>query len=435
MSAYRIRRLAFVAIVLIGASCATDLDSVNPSEPEPGPAYLYAVDAKTGTEAWRRLVPHPGTPWLQLVGDQLVYSGSASVEPAAFDLDGRELWRAAESSWRHGPFLLAGAALVGVASRPDHERAEMESVVTAISRTDGSVTWSHRLEFYPEPGKGGGVTGGSGRVFAAGGEIGTIIAFDHATGEPAWERRFDGSVHGVAHHHDGTVYIGTSNGLVALDAVHGAELWTAEPGRTVGGPEGISNGNALSWLGSDATGRSDVAAVDAVSGERRWSQTSFRQFHVGGDVIVGFAPGTSGSSDEAVLVWDGATGELVADVEVGGIDPRSVGIADSRVYVGTQVSGQETEPGRLVAIDLATGTVSWTAALRGSLGVPTVADGVVYVSAAARWTDQSGALHAVDAETGAVLWSFDTPAEIRTKPIVVDGRVFVVAADTVWADL
>ena len=41
----------------------------------------------------------------------------------------------------------------------------------------------------------------------------------------------------------------------------------------------------------------------------------------------------------------------------------------------------------------------------------------------------------VDAETGAVLWSFDAPAEIRTKPIVVDGRVFVVAADTVWADL
>ncbi len=53
---------------------------------------------------------------------------------------------------------------------------------------------------------------------------------------------------------------------------------------------------------------------------------------------------------------------------------------------------------------------------------PVLADGVVYVGS------QDGLVHAVDAETGTVLWQFNAESAVRGELVVVPGTVVVTTA-------
>jgi tetratricopeptide (TPR) repeat protein len=54
---------------------------------------------------------------------------------------------------------------------------------------------------------------------------------------------------------------------------------------------------------------------------------------------------------------------------------------------------------------------------------PTVADGKVYIGSI------EGVIHCLDAETGEVLWTYQTGGEIRSAPAVVDGKVLISSTD------
>ncbi|MDJ0960909.1 MAG: PQQ-binding-like beta-propeller repeat protein [Acidimicrobiia bacterium] len=456
------RRSVIIAVlVLVVAACGSDEEpigtgSADPSAPTSAPietsqqqrpaetlppgdagatpvGIVYAIDAGSGQAVWQLEVPFPSYPWLQLAGDRLIYSGSGVPGPIAIDLDGRQLWQAPEGSRMQGPFFVDGGELIGVA---EPGGSPFRSRVIALATGDGSQRWSHDFKWYVERGEAGAVSGSADLVFVAG-QQGTLRALDRATGERSWQRRFDGRILDVAHTHEGTVYVGTTNGLVALDAQDRSILWSADTGgRLISSPEGISGGNAVSWIDSDREVGFDITAIDVVSGERIWTQSSYRQYHVGDEVVVGFVPELVSDHPRSVSVWDGGNGELIAEVAVGGrIAPFSVAITETTVYVGNLVRGSDEGSGKLVAIDLPTGEVSWLTLLRGSPGVPVVADGVVYVPSSAWWSDERGALHAVDAATGELLWTFDAPTEIRTAPITANGLVFVVSSEEVRYEL
>jgi outer membrane protein assembly factor BamB len=53
---------------------------------------------------------------------------------------------------------------------------------------------------------------------------------------------------------------------------------------------------------------------------------------------------------------------------------------------------------------------------------PVVADGVVYIGS------QDGMVHAMDAETGLGLWSFNVESAVRGEVVVVPGAVYVTTA-------
>jgi len=390
------------------------------------PAFIHAANAETGDEVWRLEVPWPRLPWIQLAGDRLVYSYENLGEEdviVAVGLDGAPLWQLT-TNWRfHGPFYADDEVLVGVARARDRN-VGARSAVVALDIDTGLLIWEAKLKWLPENGEPGRVAVGSDAVFVVR-PNGRTIAFDLATGDRWWSIKLENRVSGVPLHVDGAVLVGTRNGLVALDARDGTELWFAETGRRqIASPEGVASGNAVAWMNNPRNPGFFVAAADAATGAEAWTGQSYLQFHVGESAVVGFGFDESQDNPSQVLVWEGETGRVLADVDTAAnVNPFSVAITDRDVYVGTEA------PGRLIAIDLAGGVTAWDTPLDGSLGPPTADLATVYVPAQRPGETPHGALHAVARASGDLLWTFETDMGITTRPILANGLVFVVSAE------
>jgi outer membrane protein assembly factor BamB/subtilisin family serine protease len=105
-------------------------------------------------------------------------------------------------------------------------------------------------------------------------------------------------------------------------------------------------------------------------------------------------------------------------------------LAGGRVFINT-------DDGRLVALDATTGARLWAfTGSTGMRGAPAVADGLVFTGGGV-----DGGFHALDAATGQLRWAFPTPGRrtIYTAPAVRDGVVYVNTgftpdrSDTVYA--
>jgi outer membrane protein assembly factor BamB len=139
-------------------------------------------------------------------------------------------------------------------------------------------------------------------------------------------------------------------------------------------------------------------------------------------------PARTGRSGESLA---GETLQHLWSVGLGGVPFfASPVIADGRVFVNL-------DDGRLAAFDLSDGNQLWTfAGSSGMRGTPAVSDGVVYTGGGT-----AGGIHAVSAATGELIWKLETPGRrtIYTSPTVVDGVVYVAtgftttASDTVYA--
>ena len=396
------------------------------------PAFVHAVDAETGDEAWRLEVPWPSFPWLQLAGDRLIYSYQNLGEEdviVAVGLDGAPLWQST-TNWRfHGPFYADDEMLVGVARARDRN-VSAQSAVVALDIDTGLLIWEEKLRWLPENGEQGHVAVGSDAVFVVR-PNGRTIAFDLATGQRRWSVKLENRVSGVPLYVDGAVLVGTHNGLAALDALDGTELWFAETGRRqIASPEGVAAGNAVAWMNNARNPGFFVAAANLETGSQAWTGQSYLQFHVGESSVVGFEFDESQDYPSQVLVWDGASGRVLADVDTAGsVNPFSVAITDRDVYVGT--TGVSNEAGGLIAIDVTGGVAAWDTPLGGSLGTPTTDRAAVYVPAQLPDEARRGALHAVARASGEVLWTFEAEMDITTRPLLANGLVFVVSAEVV----
>ena len=87
--------------------------------------------------------------------------------------------------------------------------------------------------------------------------------------------------------------------------------------------------------------------------------------------------------------------------------------------VGNPANNSPTNVARVFALDPATGRILWRAKqFAGMIFAPVGAvPGVAFVG-----TDQ-GTLAALDAQTGAQLWTQQAPAKTACGPSIVDGRV------------
>jgi eukaryotic-like serine/threonine-protein kinase len=105
--------------------------------------------------------------------------------------------------------------------------------------------------------------------------------------------------------------------------------------------------------------------------------------------------------------------------EAGESVESSAAIVNGTVFVGSQ-------PGVLVALDLASGKPKWQyKASESGLGEssPAVARDMVFVG------DLDGVLHAVGVADGKARWTFKTGAEIKSSPIIVGDRVLIGSYD------
>lgn len=126
-----------------------------------------------------------------------------------------------------------------------------------------------------------------------------------------------------------------------------------------------------------------------------------------------------------VRIWSGADGRMLAEVDgKQACNPHTVAVAGSAAYLGTTTV--DDAPGRLIAIDLTTGEAAWDIALPGPPAESAADAAAVFVIVN---TAPHGALHAIERESGDILWTLETETELRTRPLLASGLVFVVSAE------
>lgn len=216
---------------------------------------------------------------------------------------------------------------------------------------------------------------------------------------------------------DGVLYIGSDShrGLVALDAATGLFLWASQTGAITQSTPTVDAG--VVYVGTGAS----LLAIDAATGDLTWSRDLGGQVWSSAAVDGEFLYIASGHS---VVSLDKATGGARWTRAVGPIKSAPA-VAGGRVFVVT------TKDHVLHALDDNTGTPLWNLATgqeggNESLASPAYADGVVYVPGIPT-------MYAVDAATGAVLWTADVQFIPWSSPAIANRVVYVASAFQMFA--
>ncbi|WP_157556080.1 outer membrane protein assembly factor BamB family protein [Herbidospora yilanensis] len=234
----------------------------------------------------------------------------------------------------------------------------------------------------------------------------------------AWSFRTEGTfLTGSPVIHDGVVYAGTrdENGdgnsrIHAIRLRNGRELWNVEVPQSIHGSLAFGDGLIFApTLGSE------LYAVDAETGELRWkavpeqapapnNQRTYGYYSpaVSGHTVLWPYQTRFGIGSQGVLkALDTRTGKQIWASPMSGatMSDGTPAVMDGTVFVGNETAD------RVLAYDLATGARKWTGTeALGSWqdGVPTAAEGKVFIGA-------NNGMVARDAKTGATLWTYQSP--------------------------
>ena len=239
---------------------------------------------------------------------------------------------------------------------------------------------------------------------------GILHALDLATGTERWSLTADHAPFGGPLFADDTLYVFDGIGVAhAYDPATGTERWHGDA--SVGIASNIELADGSLFVGTD-TG---LDAIDAGTGTVRWTYTPPEG---GGVHSPAIADGlVYASTDQAgYIAVDEATGKLAWKHDTGTDNVGTAVVADGVTFVGAA----DDPPGHLTALDARTGAVLWSD--DEQLHSPAVADGVAIGGG------PIGLVVAHDVQTGKELWR--TPIADKTRPVAIADGVAYVAADT-----
>ena len=213
----------------------------------------------------------------------------------------------------------------------------------------------------------------------------------------------------------GLVFVGDLAGVLhAVDAETGAEVWTyATQGEIKSSPV-LAGGRVM--IGSyDGY----LYGLDAATGELAWQVETQNYVHATPAVTTTASP-TSGGCDETFHGVRISDGTEITSVPAGAYTAASSAIRDGRAYFGTFDN-------EVVSLDLGTGDIVWRYEhprrhfpfYSSALHV----DGTVVIGGRDRM------VHGIDAETGAMRWTFMTRARVDSSPAAAGGRVYIGSGD------
>jgi outer membrane protein assembly factor BamB len=222
-----------------------------------------------------------------------------------------------------------------------------------------------------------------------------LRAFDAKTGKPRWSVAADGPVSGAPADMDGTLVFATGAGrVVAVDAATGSERWTADAGASV--YSSLAIGGGIVVVG---TNEGSIVAFGLRDGTVRWKTVVGDAGRVGTPTIAGGRVFASTGLDASVP----PSHHIIAlDAGMGNALWRYASPTGAAMYTPA-VSGTQafvtSEDGTVVALDVATGTVGWTALVDGPIEiVPAIAGTAVYAAS------NGGSAFALESATGRELW-------------------------------
>jgi outer membrane protein assembly factor BamB len=234
----------------------------------------------------------------------------------------------------------------------------------------------------------------------------------------AWSYRTEGTfLTGSPIIVDGVVYAGTrdengdgNSALHAVDLATGKRLWTRPIPSSVTGS--VAAGDGRIFVPSL---RGSLFAVDARTGKLAWrhdpeaapapnNQRAYGYYSptvVDGTVLWAYQTRFGKASQGLLAALDTRTGDIRWEAPMTGatMSDGTPAVADGKVFVGNQTAD------RVIAYDLETGDRLWvgTERLGGwQDGIPSAADGRVFIGS-------NNGIIARDADTGADLWSYRSP--------------------------
>ncbi|MDP1612602.1 MAG: outer membrane protein assembly factor BamB [Sulfuritalea sp.] len=218
------------------------------------------------------------------------------------------------------------------------------------------------------------------------------------------------------------VVVGTPKGeVLAFDAATGRELWKARVSSEVLAAPAVADGLAIV-----RSGDSRIFGFDAVDGKRRWvyqrsTPTLSLRSNVGvltaGNVTLAGFPGgklVAIANNNGAAVWEVAVALPKGSTEL----ERVADVTSSPVISGRTVCAAAYQ-GRAACFDSSTGNTLWSREMSSSAGLD-IDSRYVYV------TDDKGAVHALDRNSGASVWKQDKLA-LRglSRPLALGAHVAV----------
>ena len=414
--------------------------------------FLYKVDRKSGALIWKRPISDytgiqgdyaRGTP--AIVGDTLILGNQSgkltSPAPAhVFAVNantGAPLWSTQVdptifSFVTHSPLVYGDMAYVGIASNEELMAAfvpkaywqwNFRGSVIALNVKTGAIKW--RTYTVPEGYYGGAVWGSTGAIDAKSNRLFMATGNNYMVPESVLNcLRGGGSPASCISPAD------LFDSVISLDLTTGAVKWAARglsydawnvgcglsvPGFVLPPNDNCPNPKGPDWdfaQGPLLTNGGGVGAgqksgmfwnFDAKTGGLRWSTQAGPGGLTGG---LQWGSATDGRRVYVGISNSGPTG--------GGQAPQPWTLKDGRVTVA----------GGWAALDSKTGEVLWTTpdpnGSRAEAAV-SVANDVVF---GCNLDPAKGTMYALNAKTGAPLWSFDSGSACNAGPSIADGMVF-----------
>jgi outer membrane protein assembly factor BamB len=297
--------------------------------------------------------------------------------------------------WRSGgagplPYAAGQGAVFGFRSAPGGT-----SQVVASSATSGRALWTHDTGHLPGNAATGWLRYANGMVYIAAGisqdltaAQPSVRALDARTGRLVWTASLDSSWQ-IPVLAAGVLYAATASGIVALNAETGTPLWRSAALATSMGAVVATDGVVCC---SDAVSLSGtpVFALAAASGRLLWhDELAPLQCAASGVIVFSPVPGAAGQS--TLSARHARTGKPAWKRAV----PQGFGVMitfDGVVYYNASLSdASATGNGLLHAIDAASGRLLWTYGVSAPVSGLAGSDGVLYAA------DAKGNVYALQA--------------------------------------
>jgi len=243
----------------------------------------------------------------------------------------------------------------------------------------------------------------------------------------------------------GTVYFGSNDHrLFAVDLATGAKKWEFKTEGRVASTPAIANGLVF-FLSYDST----FYALDAASGTLKWKFATAGERRYAAPHIHGLEPAAQimpdpfdfflsspvvsaglvyfGSGDSNVYALDAATGRLKWKFKTGDVVHSSPAIADGTVFIGSWDT-------YLYALDATNGAEKWRfktgedREIYNQVGIqasPAVDNGIVYFGC------RDSKFYAIEAGSGKQLWAYNNKGSwVINSAAIQGGKVYFATSDT-----
>jgi outer membrane protein assembly factor BamB/dienelactone hydrolase len=201
------------------------------------------------------------------------------------------------------------------------------------------------------------------------------------------------------------LYVSSQAGrLFALDSASGESIWARNLARELLSPVAVAGG--VVYVGSD---RNRLYALDSQTGETLWEFETLDQVFTAPLLLDGRA--YIGSRDGTVYAVDLATHEAVWQYQTDSWLIWSIAAEDGRLFIATDA--------HLHALDAETGAELWSADNGTYWNAPLVDNGRVYAGSGDNY------FYAFNAATGETVWRFQASDAPWSPPALANGLIYV----------